>query len=269
MDAPSPSRLNPEPRPAPAATPWLIRRKPSASHRIRLFCFPYAGAGSLPYFKWPELLGGDIEVCAVQPPGRENRLQEPALRDLSLLLDKLVAELSPFFESEFAFFGHSLGALIAFELTRELRRRGLPLPRILFASGSAAPSHRSGLPPLSELERDDFIRELSSRYGGIPRQLLEQRELLDLVVPILRADMKISESYSYREEPPLPVRLYAFGGTEDPRVSEASLEEWRQQTQGTFSMKMFPGGHFFINEVTAQVVQVIRNELAADFRPTP
>jgi medium-chain acyl-[acyl-carrier-protein] hydrolase len=266
MNDPSPSRSNPS---SPAATPWLIRRKPSPSPRVRLFCFPYAGAGSFPYFKWPELLPPDIDVCAIQPPGRENRLREPSVSELPVLLDKLVEALSPFLEGEFAFFGHSLGALVAFELTRELRRRGLPLPRVLFASGSEAAVSRNKLPPLSGLGQDDFIRELSARYGGVPRQVLEQPELLELVIPILRADLKMSEAYVYREEPPLPVRICAFGGTEDPHVSEASLDVWRKETSSGFSMQMFPGGHFFINEVTAQVLQAIRNELAAGSRPTP
>ncbi|WP_163781512.1 thioesterase II family protein [Myxococcus vastator] len=262
--------MNPESSIAVAESPWLVRRKPQASPRLRLFCFPYAGAGSLPYFRWPDLLPeADLEVCAVQPPGRESRLHEPSVEELPQLLDALVRELSPLFDSPFAFFGHSLGALIAFELTRELRRRGLPLPGTLLVSGSEAPSQRSGLPPLSGLRRDDFIRELSARYDGIPRQVLAQPEILDLILPILRADLKISERYTYQEEPPLPVRLCAFGGTRDPRVSEAALDAWRLQTQQAFSMKMFPGGHFFLNELTAQVVQAVHAELAVGATPAP
>ncbi|WP_426752683.1 thioesterase II family protein [Myxococcus sp. Y35] len=257
--------MNPEPHPATEPTPWLIRRKPAVAPPLRLFCFPYAGAGSLPYFKWPDLLPeAQVEVCAIQPPGRENRLHEPSLDELPRLLDALVRELSPLFDVPFAFFGHSLGALIAFELTRELRRRGRPLPRVLLVSGAEAPSLRNGLPPLSGLGRDDFIRELSARYDGIPQQVLAQPEILDLILPSLRADLKISEGYTYRDEPPLPVRICALGGTRDPRVSEAALEAWRQQTQQAFTLKMFPGGHFFINEMTSQVVQVVHQELVVN-----
>ncbi len=257
--------MNPELHPAPETTPWLIRRKPSAAPPLRLFCFPYAGAGSLPYFKWPDLLPeADIEVCAIQPPGRENRLHEPSMEDLPGLLHALVTELSPLLQGRFAFFGHSLGALIAFELTRELRRRGLPLPQTLIVSGAEAPSRRNGLPPLTGLGRDAFIRELCARYDGIPQQVLAQPEILDLILPILRADLKISESYTYQVEPPLPVRICALGGTRDPRVSEAALEAWRQHTQQSFSMRMFPGGHFFINEMTVQVVQAVHEELAVN-----
>ena len=254
--------MNSQTHPLPEPTPWLMRRKPASAPRLRLFCFPYAGAGSLPYFKWPDLLPeADIEVCAIQPPGRESRLHEPSLEEMPRLMDALVKALSPLLNVPFAFFGHSLGALIAFELTRELRRRGLPLPQALIVSGAAAPSLRSGLPPLSGLKRDDFIRELSARYDGIPQQVLEQPEILDLILPILRADLKISESYIYQDEPPLPVPVCAWGGTRDPRVSEAALEDWRRQTQKSFSLKMFPGGHFFINEMTVQVVQAVQNEL--------
>ncbi|WPB81677.1 thioesterase domain-containing protein [Archangium violaceum] len=259
--------MSPESRPPPAATPWLFRRKPSASPKLRLFCFPYAGAGSLPYFKWPDLLPSDIDVCALQYPGRENRLREPLFTSLPLLTAKLVEELSPFLDGEYAFFGHSLGALVAFDLIRELRRRGLPLPRIFFASGSAAPSYRNQLPHFSHFDRDDFIHEISTRYGGLPRQMLEQPELLELILPILRADVKVSEGYVHREETPLSVRICAFGGTGDPHVTEASLAAWGQETQHSFTMQMFSGGHFFINEVTDQVLQTIRDELTTRSHP--
>ncbi|ATB40494.1 malonyl CoA-ACP transacylase [Cystobacter fuscus] len=261
--------MNPESRPPPATTPWLVRRKPSASPRLRLFCFPYAGAGSLPYYKWPDLLPSDIEVCALQYPGRESRLREPLFTALPQLTAKLIEVLSPFLDGEYAFFGHSLGSLVAFDLIRELRRQGRPLPRLFFASGSAAPSYRSQLPPFSHFGRDDFIRELSTRYGGLPLQILEQPELLELILPTLRADVKVSESYVHREEPPLSVRICAFGGSGDPHVTEASLAAWGQETQHSFTMQMFSGGHFFINEVPDQVLQIIRDELTTRSHPRP
>ncbi|ADO72604.1 thioesterase II family protein [Stigmatella aurantiaca] len=261
--------MKPDSSPPPINSPWLVQRKPPTSSGVRLFCFPYAGAGSLPYFKWPDLLPGGIDLCAVQLPGRENRLREPALRDLHQLITKLVEALSPHLGGEFAFFGHSFGALVAFELIRELRRRGLPLPKVLFASGSESPSLRTKLPALSGLERDDFVREVAARYGGLPRHIMEQRELLDLVLPTLRADLKILEDYVYRPEPPLPLRICAFGGTEDPRVAEAALDAWRRETNVAFKLQIFPGGHFFINEVTRQVLQTLSNELIAGSHPSP
>jgi len=250
-----------------APTPWLVRRKPSAEPRIRLFCFPHAGSGSLPYFKWPELLPRDIDVCAVQLPGRENRRQEPALSNLQPLTAKLVEVLTPYLQGEFAFFGHSFGALLSFELIREFRRRGLPLPRVLFASGAKAPSRHGMMPRWSELSREDFVREISARQGAVPRQLLAEPELLDLIIPTLRADLKVMEDYVYREEPPLPVRLCVFGGTEDTEVPAATLEPWRAETREAFTLRMFPGGHLFINEVTEQVLQAIRHELTLDAAP--
>ncbi|MDC0708163.1 alpha/beta fold hydrolase [Stigmatella sp. ncwal1] len=261
--------MTPDPLPRQINSPWIVQRKPPASPAIRLFCFPYAGAGSLPYFKWPDLIPGGIDVCAVQLPGRENRLREPALRDLHQLTTKLVEALSPYLEGEFAFFGHSFGALVAFEVIRELRRRGLPLPKMLFASGSESPSLRSKLPALSGLERDDFVREVAARYGGLPRHIMEQRELLDLVLPTLRADLKILEDYVYREEPPLPLPICAFGGTDDPRVAETALDAWRRETAVAFKLQIFPGSHFFINEVTRQVLQALSSELIAGAHPSP
>ncbi|WP_095976939.1 thioesterase II family protein [Melittangium boletus] len=244
-----------------APSPWLVRRKPSAEPRIRLFCFPHAGSGSLPYFKWPELLPRDIDVCAVQLPGRENRRQEPALTDLQQLTAKLVEVLTPYLEEDFAFFGHSFGAILSFELIRELRRRGLPLPQVLFASGAKAPSRHGTLPRWSALSREEFVRELSARPGAVPPQILAEPDLIDLILPTLRADLKVMEDYVYREEPPLPVRLCVLGGTEDTEVPAATLEPWREETREAFTLRMFPGGHLFITEVTEQVLQAIRHEL--------
>lgn len=248
-------------------TPWIVRRKQPAATRVRLFCFPYAGAGSLAYHSWPDELPDDIEICAVQLPGRENRLREPALNDLTLLTDQLVDALSPHLEGDFAFFGHSFGALVAFALARELRRRALPLPRVLFASGRQAPSFQSQRTPLSVLEGDDFVRELCKRYDGIPRRILDEPDLLALIVPTLRADLQITEGYTYQEEAPLPVRICAFGGTEDPGVAEAALRAWQKESGLDFELHVFPGGHFFINQARAQVLRAVRDALAAEPGP--
>jgi medium-chain acyl-[acyl-carrier-protein] hydrolase len=256
---------NPPPLPSELPrNPWLVRRKPVAFPRVRLFCFPYAGAGSLVFFRWPDQLGPEVDVCSLQLPGREGRLTEPPVSDLSTLVTKLVEVVSPYLDADFAFFGHSFGAVLAFELTRELRRRALPLPGVLFVSGRPAPSYRTSEIPLSSLRGDAFVRGLAERYGSIPQAILDEPEVRELVMRTLLADLTIAEGYApaYRAEAPLPVRICAFGGVTDARGNEAQLEGWRSETRSTFKLQMFPGGHFFINEVTDQVLSAIRRELA-------
>ncbi|WP_394833373.1 alpha/beta fold hydrolase [Pendulispora rubella] len=247
--------------------PWIIRRKPIASPRLRLFCFPYAGAGSLVFHLWPDEMDADIEVCAVQLPGRENRLREPPVGDLSRLTRQLVDALAPYSREEFALFGHSFGALVAFELTRELHRCGLRLPRALFVSGRESPSSTNPYPPMGGLEGRAFVDEVVRRYGAIPRAILDEPALLELLIPTLRADLSIIEGYTYRRADPLPVPLCVFGGTEDRAVRRVELEAWRRETRSSFALKMFPGGHFFINEVRSQVLRAMELELGPEPRP--
>lgn len=227
---------------------------------MRLFCFPHAGGGSLTFFPWSAELGPEIEVCAVQLPGRESRLREPAIDDLKQLRERLAEALLPALgRTPFAFYGHSFGALVAFELTRELRRRGAPLPRLLLAAGRAAPSRPAVARPIAAIADDDaFVDELQRRYGGIPAALRGERELLALILPTLRADLKITEIYEYHAEPPLPVPIRAFGGSDDPGVDEPSLHAWSQETSAGFGVQMFRGGHFFTQEVRPELLRTIR-----------
>lgn len=239
---------------------WIVRRSPRAGARMRLYCFAHAGGGSLAFHPWTSEPWPEIEVCAVQLPGRENRLREPAVGEVGPLLERLVAALLPTLDrGPFAFFGHSLGALLAFEVTRALRRRGAPLPRLLIAAGRAAPSHGGAAHRLSAIADDDqFVRAVQSYYGGIPPALLAERELLALIAPILRADLKLAEHYEYRAEPPLPVPIRAFGGDDDPAVDEQALRDWSAETTAGFGVQRFPGGHFFVQESRGALLRAIR-----------
>lgn len=227
---------------------------------MRLFCFPHAGGGSLAYLAWPAELGPEIEVCAVQLPGRENRLRESAFNDLKLLRERLAEVLLPALDqTPFAFFGHSFGALVAFELARELRRRGAPLPRLLVAAGRAAPSRGGVARPLSALlDDDEFIDEIARRYGGIPAKLRAERDLLALILPTLRADLKLAEAYEHHPEPPLPLPIQVFGGSNDPGVGEQDLQGWSRETTARFGVQILPGGHFFVQEARQDLLRAIR-----------
>jgi surfactin synthase thioesterase subunit len=232
---------------ATAIDSWILSPKPAPNARLRLFCFPYAGAGASIFRNWCEGLPAEIEVCAIQLPGRATRLMEPAFTELSPLVDALATALAPLFDQPFALFGHSLGALVTFELTRSIRRRYGVQPVRLIISAARAPQipHRSmHLHTLPEIE---LIAELR-RLNGTPEELLDHKELMHLVLPALRADFAVYENYRYSVESPLNCPISAFGGLQDPGVSESDLAAWSAQTNSSFSIQMLRGDHFFIHQ---------------------
>lgn len=230
--------------------------------RLRLFCFPYAGGAAAVYHAWPASFPAGIEVCAVRLPGRENRFSEPAFVRAADLVTEAADALAPLFDVPFALFGHSMGALAAFELARELRRRGAPGPVRLLVSGARAPQRPNPHPPIRHLPDREFLDEVRRRYDGIPGPVLENPELLELLLPSLRADFTLFETYVHAPAPPLSCPLSCFGGHDDGRVSSDDLEGWRQQTRGAFSLRMFEGGHFFLQSAEAQVRRAVAEELA-------
>jgi medium-chain acyl-[acyl-carrier-protein] hydrolase len=226
---------------------WIPFRKPDPKARLRLFCFPYAGAGALIFRKWSDALPRDIEVCPIQLPGRGTRLTEPPFTKLPCLIEALVRALDPLLDKPFAFFGHSLGALIGFELARQIRRQYGLHPVRLVASAGRAPQIPHRASPIHTLPDKEFLAELR-RLNGTPRELLDHEELMEVMLPILRADFALYETYLYSTEPPLNCPISAFGGLQDRRVNESDLEAWRSQTSASFSLRMFPGDHFFLKE---------------------
>jgi medium-chain acyl-[acyl-carrier-protein] hydrolase len=218
--------------------------------RLRLLCFPNAGGGASAYRLWQERLPSDVEVCPVQLPGRETRLREPALRELPALIELLRVETAQLRQAPFAFFGHSLGALVAFELTRALRRRGERLPAQLFVSACRAPHTEDDGVALSSLDDTAFLDALRE-FAGTPEPVLQDRELLALVLPTLRADFALRDGYRHTEEPGLPVPITAYGGEDDEHVPQSSLFGWRAHTQHSFSFARFPGGHFYLRDQPA------------------
>ena len=171
---------------------WPMARGDAA---LRLFCFHPAGVGASVYRQWGFGLPSSVEVAAVQLPGRGNRLKEPPVADVPLLVDALVSNLAPHFEGRFAFFGHSMGAVLAHELSHALRNRGLPSPSHLIVSGRKAPTVPTRFPPLSHLPDHVFVAEINSRYGGIAPEILQHQDVLDLLLPCLRADIAALENF--------------------------------------------------------------------------
>lgn len=241
-------------------TPWLSVPRANPNGKLRLFCFPYSGAAASIYYNWSDTLPNFIEVCPVQYPGRGTRVMEPLLHRLADLVENAYQGLSPFFDLPYAFFGHSLGAQVAFELARRVTEQGLKSPVYLFISGHTAPQWPEHESPLYALPEDDFIARLRS-LNGTPDEVLNNLELRELLLPILRADFEVSETYQYQPGPPLNCPICACGGIQDSFVTRESLEGWRIHTTSRFSVRMFPGDHFYLNQARAYLLQVIAREL--------
>src|SRR3984957_11813641 len=186
----------------PEAYPWILRPCARPRARFRLFCFARAGGGASSFRGWPEDCHEEIEIALIQPPGRENRLREKPLQSMRTLVSSIATAMTEFLDRPYAVYGHSLGAKVAFETTRELRRRGLPQPVHLFAASSSGPGVAWAHPLLHHLEDFSLLREIDQRYGGVPQAVLADKELCALLIPALRADLSIVETYQYAEEPP-------------------------------------------------------------------
>lgn len=237
----------------------------SAAPRLRLFCFPYGGAGGGAFRGWKDLVPADVEPWAVNLPGREARYGEPMPATLRDLARQAAQELAPRLDRPFAFFGHSMGALLAFEVARRLAEAGLPAPRKLIASGYGAPQLPLRSAPIHHLPDDAMLAELA-RAGGVSADLLAAPEILEVILPTLRQDIALCERYAYAPAPPLRCDLAAFGGEADPDVSPEELRGWASQATGRFTCHVFPGGHFFLHEQRERFAQALSGELADTLR---
>ena len=247
-------------RSIPKANGWVNPLESNSQTCFRLFCLPYAGAGASIFHSWSEALPPEIEVCPIQLPGRENRLGETPLTRLKPLIETLIPLLRPHLDIPFAFFGHSMGAILSFELLRELRRRQLPCPVCLFVSGSQAPQVPDLEPPIHRLP-DSKFKEKLKQLKGTPDEVLQDAELMELYLPALKADFALLETYFYANESPLNVPISVFGGQQDSKVSPEALAAWREQTNQDFTLKMFPGDHFFLHVEAQNLLRTIAQEL--------
>lgn len=244
----------------PTLSKWANCQQTRPGAKVRLFSFPYAGGGGSAFRGWPDLLPPEIEFWTVQLPGREMRRSEGLCTDLPELVQALVYGLRVYLpEKPFAFFGHSMGALLAFELTRELRRQGLPQPRCLLVSGRQAPQ----LPITSANYRlsDAGLVEKIAGLEGTPAPVLNNPELLQAMLPILRSDFELCETYQYESDEKLNLPIIGFAGRQDRMVNEAGLEGWQYQTTARYERHLFPGNHFFIHTHTEELLALIARSL--------
>lgn len=240
--------------------PWIPRYRPGTGIRLRLFCLPYAGGGTVPFRDWSRDLPKGVEVVPVCLPGREARIEEPPLRDARELAAAIRDGLRDYLDLPFAVFGHSMGALLAFELTRLLRRDPGKQPVHLVVSGHRGPHLPYPVPPIRDLGPERFVEELR-RYDGTPPEALGSAELIELLLPALRADFTVCETYEYAEDDPLECPIAAYGGLRDPDVPRADLEAWAKHTKGEFVVRMFHGGHFYHQASRSLFFQMLSRDL--------
>jgi medium-chain acyl-[acyl-carrier-protein] hydrolase len=246
---------------AASAGRWIVQPRPRPRARLRLFCLPHAGAGASLFRQWPQSLPDAVEVCSVQLPGRETRIRERAYEAWQPLVRALSDAVTPWIDRPYAILGHSAGALLGFELARTLRADGQPEPVHLFVSGRAAPQLPRAERATWDLPDDVLIQDLRS-LGGVREEVLGNRELMELLLPILRADLAVSERYLYPGGEPLDSPITALAGRDDPRASPAVMQAWAEQTRGRFRLHDFAGGHFFIQATPDAVCSLVTTELA-------
>jgi surfactin synthase thioesterase subunit/glycosyltransferase involved in cell wall biosynthesis len=239
---------------------WFPTADRSPAGALRLFCFPHAGGGASAFHSWSALLPGSIAVCPARLPGRESRAAETPAADMASLVGALADAIEPYLDGPFAFFGHSMGAVVAFELSRALREAGRPLPVCLVASGARAPQFRLGHVPPPEPTDEEFLGQLR-RLEGVPGEVLDNPGLLKVILPALRADAALYRKYVYAEGRPFAFPIRAYGGVEDPNVTAEHVRAWACQTTGSFAARMFPGGHFFLNTDRDAFLQALAADL--------
>lgn len=240
---------------------WLPGVGRAQTAPLRLVCLPFAGGGAHAFHRVNSRLGREVEALTVQLPGREQRLAEAPFRSVPALLDALDHFVTPVLRrGPFAVWGHSLGAKLAFEWTRALVAQGCA-PQVLIVSGCPAPSQPSVRERLTDLDDEAFIHEIW-RLEGTPREALENRELMQLVLPFLRADYALSEDYVPASLAALPVPVVAWGGLRDPEATPDEIEAWRAHTSTSFRSRFFSGSHFFFNEDPGRVAEELRTVLS-------
>ncbi|MEE1940373.1 alpha/beta fold hydrolase [Streptomyces sp. TRM 70361] len=240
---------------------WVLRPAPRTAPLLRLVCVPYAGGGTAAFQGWSDLLPDTVEPWFLRLPGRESRFREEPRTDVPVLVKEAAAVLGPALDGPYALFGHSLGALIAFELARELRRSHRREPVHLAVSARSAPHLPLRHTVIHQLPDDLLLKALDQRFNAIPPAIRDDPQLRALYLPVLRADVTLLETYAHTTADPLSCPVTAYGGEDDPEFGPGELEGWHQHTAARFRLRTFPGGHFFLNHRRAELVADIVEDL--------
>jgi medium-chain acyl-[acyl-carrier-protein] hydrolase len=239
---------------------WVTCPFPQPEAALRMFCFPFAGGGASIYRGWGKLFGSTVEVCPIQLPGRENRFSEPAFKEVQTLAQALASQLQLYSDKPFVMYGHSMGALVAFELTRVLQANGMAMPEALILGAHRAAHLPRTRETLYNLDDKTFIERLQ-RFGGFPEEVLASADLLQFLMPTLKADFTLCDTYVYTEQEPLNCPIHIFSGAADPEAPPAVMEDWRQHSSVDAHMHVFQAGHFFIRSDLDSVVDTLKTIL--------
>ncbi len=240
---------------------WLVTYQPNPHARLRLFCLAYAGAGASVFNPWRKRLADDIELTAIQLPGREERRREPLPRRITDLMPRLLDAIAPRLDRPYALLGYSLGALLAYDLARQIAAHaGLLQPAHLFPLARLAPHLKDPLPPFYDRPEDEFLAELQRRYGPLPPTLLNTPDMLGFYLPIVRADLEMVDTYEAPAQQSLACPVTAIGGADDVWTEE-QLIAWKSVTTGPFRHHLLPGGHFFLRDQRDALCQFISETL--------
>ena len=240
--------------------PWFPYWQPNPQARLRLFCFPFAGGSASVFHRWALAgLSKEVDVLAVQYPGHETRMREPLHHRVPEVVEALGPVIRPLLDRPYAFLGYSLGCLISLELAHWLRRQGARAPLGLQLA-ACTPPHQRKIRGRHTLPDKDFIADFN-RYGGMPAAVLEHRELMELMMPVLRADIEQVDEYHGPAEPPLSLPFALWGGQEDTDPTPQGLEGWRDFTTGSVELQQLPGGHFFILSAGDQLRKGVEQKL--------
>ena len=254
---------------SPMLTSKFARQVALAEPRGRLFCFPFAGGSAAVFAGWGERMKPDVEVWTALPRGRGMRFRETPFKTVQAMVDEYFTALRAGLEAgtesgldlPYAFYGHSLGGLMAFELTRRLQAEGLPMPERVFV-GATAPPHLGLIhEAIHHLPDGEFVTAIQERYAGIPAEVLNEPELLEIFLPALKADFAAYERYHFEETCPLGCGLTAFAGADDPGITRELIGEWSRHTEGEFRLEAVDGDHFFLTRSAAIVQGAIGESL--------
>jgi surfactin synthase thioesterase subunit len=240
-----------------SAKAWLVSRGRRAEATVGLYCFPHAGGAPGEYARWSDDMPG-IRVWALRPPGRGSRLYELPYARIEELVDAIVTEA--IFDHPFAFFGHSFGALVAFEVARSLRDHGKPPPERLIVSACPAPRLIMPRPaPRHLLPDDELLAEIERESGPLPAEVRGDPQLLEISLRGFRADLAMLETYTYRPGDPFDHPINAMVGADDR--TGARMAEWRDHTTGPFDVRIFRGSHFYFRECRHEVLTYVRHAI--------
>lgn len=239
---------------------WVTCSKPNPQAKLRLFCLPYAGGSAMVFRTWADDLPPTIEVCPLELPGRGRQMNLPPYTKMQPLVREIAQNLIPYLDKPFAIFGHSMGGLVSFELTRLLRSDYNLTPLYLFISARNAPQLPPTKRPIYNLPDAEFWQEIRN-FNGTPDDVIENQDIIQLFLPILRADFTVLDTYIYTNQLPLNCPISVFGGLQDKEFTDYQLEAWREQTTASFSLQLLEGNHFFIRSNQNILLRSISQQL--------